>query len=45
MSDLTFLKGILSNYGIFQAKEDAVPPPAGQPSLGNFAQYLLGKIK
>jgi len=44
-ADLTFLKGILWNYGIFQPKEGAVPPFAGQSLLGNFEQYLLGKIK
>jgi len=45
MTDLSLLKGILWNYRIFQAKEEAVPLSAGQSSLGNFAQYLLGKIK
>jgi len=44
MSDLSFLKGILWSYGIFQAKEETVPPSAEQSPLDNFAQYLLGKI-
>jgi len=42
---LSLLKGILWNYGIFQAKEETVPPSARQSSLGNVAQYLLDKIK
>jgi len=45
IADLTFPKGILWNYGIFQPKEGAVPPFAGQSLLGNFVQYLLDKIK
>ena len=44
IANLTCLKGILWNYGMFQAKSEAVPPSAGQSLLGNFAQYLLVKL-
>jgi len=45
IAELAILKVIIWNYGIFQAKEEAVPPSAGQSSLGKFSQNLLGKIK
>jgi len=35
--ELTFLKDILWNEGIFQAKEQAVPPSAEQALLDNTA--------
>ena len=37
IAELTFRNGILWNYGIFQAKEEALPPSVGQTLLGKFA--------
>jgi len=44
IAELTFLKCILWIYGIFHAKEEAVPPSAGQSLLGNFAQTCWAKL-
>ena len=44
IANFIFLKDILWNYGMFQAKSEAVPLSAGQSLLGNFAQYLLAKL-